>query len=151
MNKSCNLHIYTDGSHIKGTNVKGYGAWCEHEGKEYWISQCCNSIKTVSNPTMELMACCKVLETFQGCQVHMLIYIDYIGVSRWIQGRWAAKKPYIKVLVDRCKEYIKTIDGIITFVDVPAHSGIKGNEKADEAAKSGKNINTFIELRKIIM
>lgn len=150
------LHVYIDGSHRKGTRRLGFGAWCCYDNKEYWMSgnPTTRWIKNkygimsrrVSNPTMELIACCQILEMFQFITINLLIYVDYVGVSKWIKGQWKAKKSYIKILVDLCREYIKNIDGLVSFIDVPAHSGIIGNENADKAAKDIQEYNTFPEL-----
>lgn len=150
------LHIYTDGSHIKGTPSKGFGAWCRYDGQEYWLSGRVTTqwlretygimSSRVSNPTMELIACCQILELFRGRKTNILIYVDYEGVSKWINGQWRAKRTYIRILVDLCKQYIEEIEGLVSFIDVPAHTGIEGNEKADRAAKDPREYNTFPEL-----
>lgn len=154
------VHIYTDGSHIKGTRLLGFGAWCKFNDQEYWLSgvgtpewmEKTYGIRSnrISNPTMELVACCQILELFQYHKVHILLYVDYEGVAKWIQGKWRAKKPYIKILVDLCKQYIQNIDGVVSFIDVSSHSGVKGNELADKAAKDTECYNTFPELLKHI-
>lgn len=63
------------------------------------------------------------------------IFHDYIGVSKWADGSWNADKPisryYKKILEDKYSDIVE-----ISFFQVPAHSGIDYNEKADALAKS---------------
>lgn len=151
------LDIYIDGSHIKGTKRKGFGGYCLYKDIEYRFSGICtqefmsqafdiNCIKYLSNPTMELVACAIALKSFENKNVNLIIYADYKGVEYWINGNWKAKKTYIKKLVSYCQDQIELIHGNVTFVKVKAHSGIKGNDEADKAAKEMKEYNQFINI-----
>lgn len=150
------LQIYIDGSHIKGTKVKGYGVWCRHNGIEYSMSGIATPEqmksefgilhRNISNPTMELLACCKALQQFRGLSINIRFYVDYIGVGKWIRGEWVANKRYIQILVQHCRALIRSIDGVVSFIDVTGHSGNHGNDKADALAKNRRTFNNFPDL-----
>lgn len=61
------------------------------------------------------------------------IYYDYEGIEKWANGKWKANKDLTQKYVAFIQEYKKHID--ISFVKVPAHEGIKYNERADALAK----------------
>lgn len=153
------LKIFTDGSHIKGTNQIGYGIFIEYQGNEYSESGICSLREfkkeysvtdNVSNPTMEIYALYQALLKISGIeQLSATIYADYEGVQKWISGEWKAKKAYIKDIVSKCKtqiDFIESMGGSITLEWVPAHSGSYGNDKADLLAKSRDTFSTIQKL-----
>lgn len=146
------VDVYTDGTHLKGTENIGYGAWLEHDGIEYSLSGSFtqNHFKkefsiegNVSNPTMELLAVLKVLKEFENMTVDITVYSDYIGVQKWISGEWKAKKPYIKCILAQIKTIVSNVKGKISFKWIKAHSGNYGNDKVDSISKSKDNWNTI--------
>ena len=152
------LHIYIDGSHIKGTQIKGFGGYCLHNNIEYRFSGIgsvefmskvfgIHNTKYISNPTMELVACAVALKSFEDKYVNLIIYADYQGVENWLTGKWNPRKTYIKKLVAYCQKQIKLIHGTVKFIHVKAHSGVKGNEEADKAAKQLSEYNEFINIK----
>ena len=61
------------------------------------------------------------------------IHHDYQGVSAWADGEWKAKNwmtQYYRNFIARHRE-----NANIVFIKEEAHSGVKGNERADELAK----------------
>lgn len=81
------------------------------------------------------------------------ICFDYIGIALWVDDfhgvtRWQQKKPLVKAYVKTIEDKFKDID--ITFVKVPAHSGAKYNELADELAKHSFDEHpTFLRTKKM--
>jgi ribonuclease HI len=59
------------------------------------------------------------------------ICYDYEGIEAWISGRWKVKSEIAKLYVKVAATFGKKF----SFKKVAAHSGIWGNEKADELAK----------------
>lgn len=166
------IQLYSDGSDIKGTGQIGYGAVYVYEGKVYALSGTEDSeeVKKLSelfpdvrfsNPTMEMLALVKVLETFMDTAEHIVINQDYKGAvnyrmlwyaSEGSQQRdpkpWNVKEKYIEHLVERAEraiDRIKANGGSVRIRWVKGHAGDKMNELADSYAKSREHINTLID------
>jgi len=162
------VKIYSDGSDIKGTGRIGFGAVYEYNGTMYGLSgtEEGDDVKQLkerfpdakfSNPTMEMLALVKTLESFSGTGEHLSIFQDYKGAvnynelwnySEGSQQReakpWNAKEEYIKYLVERATQAIKQIEsngGSVKINWVKGHSGNKMNDTADMYAKSRENMN----------
>lgn len=149
------LHIYTDGSHRKSTREMGYGLYAiDEKGQHYGISQRVENkemvtsfgftkkdLAVISNPTMELCATAHALRVASRAQVprpNLVIYADYVGSSKWIVGEWGTEKTYIRRIVEMARGHLRTLkrSGVsVSFKWVRGHSGVDGNEKADELAK----------------
>ena len=61
------------------------------------------------------------------------IYYDYEGIEKWANGDWKANKSITKDYVRFICEKRNSLE--ISFVKVPAHSGITLNEEVDTIAK----------------
>ena len=159
INRTKTLEIYTDGSHFKngGSGRKGFGVYFpKNEGgftpKNVSIEIDQNFMKSefgvteteISNPTMEIAACCYALkviginlEKLQDIK-EIILYADYEGVQFWLDGTWQIKKPYIKKIVDLIRIYEKKITDlkiVVKYIWMKGHSGNYGNEMADKLAK----------------
>jgi len=166
------LHVYTDGSHFKsakrientegvrvngGSGRKGFGVYfVPNDGgftpknvsieidQKFMKSEFGVTETEISNPTMEIAACCYALKVI-GENLNKLsdikeiiLYADYNGVQFWINGTWKITKPYIQKIVDLVKIYEKKITDlgiVVKYEHVDGHSGIYGNEMADKLAK----------------
>lgn len=152
------IDIYTDGSHIKGTRIIGYGSYFEYKNVGYYLSGKVSpkllleyNIKAnVSNPTAEFIAFAQTLRYLpDDMSGYKLIFkIDYIGINHWMTGTWKAKKDYIIKIRDYCIERLKTMQCKWKIDHVSAHTGVVGNEIADQLSKSQIEKNTFTDLFK---
>ena len=134
------LVIYTDGSHFKtkiGSGRLGIGGvliddsnkrrldqFSEEINEDYLIK----TLKTsyVSNPTMELLAVLKALQYFKDSIDQddiITLKADYIGVSKWLNGEWRIKEPYIAKINNEIQKEIKDqkLKGRINFAWVKGH------------------------------
>jgi ribonuclease HI len=166
------IKIYSDGSDIKGTGKVGFGAVYEYNNKEYALTGTEEGFEVkdlqkmfpeakFSNPTMEMLALVRVLQSFSNNSEHLSIYQDYKGAvnynelwnySEGSQQReskpWNAKESYIKYLVAQAVDAIKKIEtngGSVKINWVKGHAGNKMNDRADFYAKSRENFNNLTE------
>lgn len=150
------LKVYTDGSYIKQTPNKSYGAAVilKQDSSEILACQRCEildrEIVTSRNVGGELMgamvgyvAACNIISKVcesQGADVvgEVEIHHDYTGVRQFIQGpgQWKNVTKYGPMLyismVNKMKKDYPNIK--LTFVKEKAHSGVYGNELADSIA-----------------
>lgn len=149
--------IYTDGSDLKHTShrlgcggllLNGAGEELDrfseelshdYMRKEFGTTDC-------SNPTAEMIGVLRALEAWgpnfkKGDKVEFCQ--DYIGCGSWVQGKWQAKKPYIKKITLEIQKKIKELGIDTTWTWVQGHqsgSKIKGtpayyNNIVDQLAK----------------
>lgn len=159
-------HIYTDGSHFKngGSGRLGIGGVLIDPNKNLPRGEKLNSFsmeinkdylsvhygtEDCSNPTMEMMAVLVALEEFKdtfkaGDKIKLMA--DYEGVKYWLEGKWQAKKDYIRKLKEEILSEIKSQNLDIEFVWVKGHQRKTGevsneaywNSEVDKLAKGDK-------------
>lgn len=160
------ITIYTDGSHQRSKNYLGIGAWCEHQGETYELSQQCDlellatygitnpevssSLRSdidlkISSPTAEFIAFTEVLRHLHGIPNTwtVIFKIDYVGVGNWVRGDWQTSEPHIKKILSVARQLICLLDCHVKIEYVPGHSNNIGNDHADRLAKSHLNHNNF--------
>ncbi|MFW6275191.1 MAG: ribonuclease H family protein [bacterium] len=96
-----------------------------------------------SNQKMELKACIEALKAVKKKNMPTIVYSDsqYVvkGIEEWIYG-WIQRKWH-KVKNKELWQELKMLrDSFesIKFVHVKGHSGVPGNERADELARYGE-------------
>lgn len=139
------LNAYTDGSYSKNKP--------EIYGWSSIIYQNENVIKTLNGVGDQFIEswqiggeCEAVLQTMKHILNHidnynisvLNIHYDYIGIEKWAEKQWKAKKDVSKEYVkefDKLKRELLENDVNVFFVKVKGHSGNEGNELADQKAK----------------
>lgn len=132
------LEIYVDGSHtVKRMGEYGWGFVVYQDGKEIFAD--CGlgtheEAAAMRNVAGELSAAMRAIQWAQqeGLK-EVRIHHDYQGLASWANNEWKAKNwmtQYYRDFVARQRQSMKII-----FVKEEAHSGVKGNERADQLAK----------------
>jgi ribonuclease HI len=123
--------IFTDGS--KSTNFVGSAFIIE----DYTYSYKLNQILSVF--TAELTAIFKALECVeQHSKRCFIIYTDSLSALQSLTSTDHTSHPLVFQILSLLDK-LSSLGFSILFCWVPSHVGIKGNERADKAAKSAKN------------
>lgn len=132
---------FVDGSFNITTKVYGYGGFLEYDGKREILQgngtdADMASMRNVAGEVLGSMAAIKRAVELGLPQVK--IYYDYLGIEMWATGGWKRNKAGTIAYHD----YINSVkDQIqIQFVKVKGHSGVEGNEIADQLAKKAVGI-----------
>lgn len=145
---------YTDGSKLgESTTDGGPGGWGFHAiFGESIVEKSCGYFKTTNN-RMEILAIISFLEEFQEpTKVTIRSDSQYTidAVTKWIYGwiknDWVTSQGQPvknKDLFERLFKLVKF--HTVKFEKVKAHSGIVGNERADELAKEAAGNPTLVD------
>lgn len=140
------LNVYTDGSYSKNKpDVYGWGVAI------YKNNELIKILNGVGNQFIEswqiggeceavIQVMQHVLNNIDHYNISILnINYDYLGIEKWAEGQWRAKKKvsqdYVKQFTD-LKLQLMNNDIQVHFVKVKGHSGVEGNETADQYAKN---------------
>ncbi len=136
------VEIYTDGACRGNPGKGGWGALMSYAGKE---KELCGGEHDTTNNRMELTAPIEALTVLKrSCKVKIFTDSQYVrkGITEWIESwqargwKTAAKKDVKnKDLWLALLEQVKQHD--VEWVWVKGHSGVPGNERADDLANRG--------------
>jgi ribonuclease HI len=134
--------MYTDGACSGNPGPGGWGAILMWNGHRRELS---GGERDTTNNRMEMMAVIRGLETLKrGCRVTVYTDSTYVmkGITEWIKSwkargwKTSAKKPVKNV--DLWQELDSAVSRHeVGWQWVKGHSGVPGNERADELARLG--------------
>lgn len=137
------IEIYTDGACKGNPGVGGWGAILRYKGKE---KQLYGGEQQTTNNRMELTAVIEALRALKrtGCLIDLYTDSRYVmdGLTKWLPGwkrrdwKTASKKPVLNQDLWQVLDEL-TQQHNIRWHWVKGHSGLPGNELADELANLG--------------
>lgn len=127
------VHVYVDGSFIDGHAGYGWVAYIDNQVR-HEESGPVPDAKTTRQVAGELEATMKALQWCETKGIEAVhLHYDLEGIECWATGEWQAKNSVTKAYVEFMSEC--AVD--IKWVNEEAHSGVEGNERADQLAKEG--------------
>ena len=139
------LVIYVDGSYYQGEYSWAMAAYADGrllktasgKGKSADAAK----LHNVAGEVEAAVEAVRWAET-EGYEAYTICH-DYIGLSEWAMGRWKANTP----LTQEYAAFMLPYRQKISFCKVAGHTGVKGNELADQLAKKELGIIDEVNAR----
>ncbi len=126
---------YVDGSYRHEDKSYSYGVSMSWEGGS-WEDSCrfTGDEAAMRNVAGEILGATVAMKKALALGfTNLKLCYDYAGIEHWAKGEWQCNKKgtaEYKAFYDSVKDKLD-----VTFVKIEAHSGVKGNERADALAK----------------
>lgn len=130
------ITAYIDGSYTKDKDYSGYAVvFVKNNRILESISGCSYQNIKMQNVTAELTAAMKAVEWAVNRRYsHIIIFHDFMGVSKILSGEWGVKNPFTRFYKKFMESKSRKIN--ISFGFVKSHSGDIYNEIADKLARA---------------
>lgn len=131
-------YAFIDGSFNPKTGVYGCGGFLiDQLGKKHIIQASGKNpgMAKMRNVAGEILGAISAIEL--ACRLKMkklTILHDYVGISAWPLGEWKCNKPETRRYA-MCAWGAMELGLKLYFIHVAGHSGVPGNEEADQLAK----------------
>ena len=126
-------YIYVDGSYFNGRYSWGMAVYLNgqliHTANGVGTSADAAKLHNVAGEVEGAMQAVKWAE--QQKLEKIVICHDYIGISEWAERRWKTNTTTTAAYASFMADYL----GWVRFQKVAGHTGVKGNELADQLAK----------------
>ncbi len=131
-------HIYVDGSYFNNRYSWGFAVY--FQGKllhtENGVGSSVEAAK-LHNVAGEVEATIQAVKWAEQEKLPaVLILHDYIGISEWAERRWKTNTVVTQEYARFMADYL----GWVRFRKVSGHTGVEGNELADQLAKKALDI-----------
>lgn len=132
-------YAFIDGSFDPKSKIYGYGGFLvDQHGKRHYILGAGREPALIGlrNIAGEVLGARAAIELALHLHMHKLtVFHDYEGISAWPLGLWKTKSAIAKDYVRFVKKAIRHGLDELYFEQVKGHSGLWGNEEADQLAK----------------
>lgn len=145
------LAVYVDGS---ATDVDSFGKKLDHfrysfglvvvkdneivyEDSGEGTNREASALRNVSGEMLGAMKALQLLLKTPD-KNKVVIFHDYEGVGKWVEGEWEAKNPFVKKYVEFMESNSQNVK--VVFFKVAGHSSNPFNERADQLARAALGI-----------
>ncbi|WP_217585872.1 viroplasmin family protein [Lentibacillus saliphilus] len=132
------LDVYVDGSFSKGRYSWAFAVYENgtliHSDAGIGDNEAAASMNNVAG---ELAAAMRAAKWAQEHGQSIVIHHDYQGISSWVDGSWRAKNS----MTQAYKTFMSHYRDIVSFNKVAGHTGVEGNELADQLAREALGLS----------
>ncbi len=125
-------YAFIDGSYNSETGIYGFGGFLVNGQDKYPLQGSGSDTEHMRNVSGEIHGAMLAIKRARELGItRITLFYDYTGIKEWVTGAWVAKKPATQTY----RDFMRSCNVDITFEKVAAHTGIEGNEAADQMAK----------------